>query len=107
MKVRSKQPRKQRKFRFTAPLHLAVNFLNVHLSKELRSKLKKRNVRVRKGDSVKITRGKFSGVTGKVTGIGRGVINVEGAVVKKMGGKETPVPIQASNVVMMQMIERK
>ncbi len=106
-KTRSQQPRKQRKFRYNAPLHLAANFLNVHLSKELRLKLKKRSIRVRKGDTVKILKGKFRGLSGKVLGTGRGTINVEGAVIKKLGGKEIPVSLPASKVVATQLVERK
>src|SRR3989338_176397 len=34
----SKQPRKQRKYRANAPLHLRKKFVNVNLSKELRKK---------------------------------------------------------------------
>ncbi len=107
MRVKSTQPRKQRKFKYNAPLHLSGSFLHVHLSKELRLKLKKRAIRVRKGDSVKIMKGKFKGVTGKVTAVHREAISVEGAIVKKLGGKEAQVEIPASNVILIQMIERK
>lgn len=106
-RVKSSQPRKQRKFRYNAPLHLAANFLNTHLSKELRAKLKKRAVRVRKGDTVKIMKGKFRGLAGKVTGVSKECINVEGAVIKKIGGKEIPLDIRACNVILTQMIDRK
>ena len=62
----SKQPRKQRKFRINAPLHIKRKFLAAHLSKELRGVYGKRNIEVRKGDEVKIMRGKLTGKTGKV-----------------------------------------
>ncbi len=104
---KSKQPRKKRKFLYTAKPHLAAKFLNAHLSKELRVKLKKRAMRVRKGDTVKILKGKFRKLSGKVLAISRGAVNVEGAVVKKVGGKEIPVSISASNIVITQMVERK
>lgn len=107
MKSNSAQPRKKRKFRFTASLHLSNKFRNVHLSKELRLKLKKRAVRARKGDTVKIMKGKFKGLSGKVTALGRGTLNIEGALLKKLGGKEVPVDIQANNVMITQMVERK
>ena len=105
--VKSSQPRKKRKFMYNAPLHLAAKFLNAHLSKELRAKMKKRAIRVRKGDTVKIMGGKFRGVTGKVLTVLPGQVTVEGAVVKKIGGKEIPVAIQASKLIITQMVERK
>ncbi len=107
MKVKSGQPRKQRKFRYNAPLHLAGNFLNVHLSKELRLKLKARALRVKKGDIVKIMKGKFAGLSGKVTSATAGMVAVEGAVIKKLGGKEVAVDMPASNLLITQLVERK
>ncbi|MDP3742686.1 MAG: 50S ribosomal protein L24 [Candidatus Micrarchaeota archaeon] len=105
--VKSRQPRKKRKFLYNAPLHLAGKFRNAHLSKELRAKMKKRAVRIRKGDTVKIMKGKFRGISGKVLAVLAAAVNVEGAVVKKIGGKEIPVAIPASNLVITQMVERK
>ncbi len=105
--TKSAQPRKKRKFRYTAPLHAAAKFLHAHLSKELRAKLKKRSIRVRKGDTVKVMKGKYRGLAGKVTGVSRELVNIEGAIVKKVGGKELPVDIPACNVVITQMVERK
>ena len=105
--IKSAQPRKKRKFQYTAPLHLAAKFLNAHLSKELRVKMKKRAMRVRKGDTVKILKGKFRGLSGKVTGVSRGLITIEGAIIKKLGGTEIPVEVNPSNVVITQIIERK
>ncbi|MEK6867369.1 MAG: 60S ribosomal protein L26, partial [Nanoarchaeota archaeon] len=37
----STQPRKQRKYRWKAPLHVLVNFVREHLSKDLRKNWKK------------------------------------------------------------------
>ncbi len=64
--ISSTQPRKQRKYRYNAPLHIKSNFLNVNLSKELRKKYNQRNIRVRKGDKVKIMRGSHKKHVGKV-----------------------------------------
>ncbi|MBS1194889.1 MAG: ribosomal protein L24p/L26e, archaeal/eukaryotic, partial [Methanomicrobia archaeon] len=47
---RSIQPRKQRKARYTAPLHIKGKFLSATLSKELREQYKRRSLRVVKGD---------------------------------------------------------
>ena len=64
--VSSKQPRKQRKYRYNAPPHIRTKFISAHLSKELREKYKRRSIRLRVGDTVKIMRGEFKGKTGKV-----------------------------------------
>ncbi len=105
----STQPRKNRKARYNAPLHLRGKMVRAHLSKELRTTLKKRSARVRKGDTVKIITGKYRKIEGKVTNVSLNPagIYVEGAVVKKVGGKELPVLIDASNVVVVQRIDLK
>jgi len=64
--VSSKQPRKQRKYRYNSPLHLKHNFLNVHLSAELRKKYNKRSIPVRKGDEVLVMRGAFKKKKAKI-----------------------------------------
>ncbi len=107
--MKSIKPRTQRKFRFTAPLHLRKHFVHVHLSKELREKTKKRAVQIKKGDKVKVLRGKFKGKEGKVTKVDLSLakIFVEGMTQKKMNGKEVFVPIEPSNVMIVEMTERK
>jgi len=65
----SKQPRKQRKYRANAPLHLKRKFLNAHLSKTLKAKYGKRSIPVRKGDEVVIMRGSFKKKMAKITSV--------------------------------------
>ena len=62
----SKQPRKQVKFRANAPNHIKKTFMGSALDKELRKKYGRRSIEVRKGDEVKVMRGKFKGKQGKV-----------------------------------------
>ena len=57
--VASKQPRKQRKYRYNAPLHIRQKLISVLLDKPLRSKYKIKNIPIRKGDDVLVMRGKF------------------------------------------------
>ena len=105
----SKQPRKQRKFRYNAPLHIKGKFLNARLSKELTKKHNTRSVRVRKGDKVKLMRGQFKGTTGLVDKIdlSRERIYVNGvSLIKKDGGK-IPYPIHPSNVQIIELSEDK
>lgn len=71
------------------------------LSEELREKYKRRNLRPREGDSVRIVRGEFKNIEGKVTKViaKDGRINVEGVTREKQKGGTAPVPVHASNVV--------
>jgi len=107
--IKSRKPRKQRKFRYTAPLHLRKKFVHVHLSKELREKLKKRSIQAKSGDKVRIMRGKFKGKEGKISKIdlSDSKIFVEGITQKKANGKEKLVPLDPSNLMLIDLVERK
>lgn len=71
------------------------------LSDELREKYQRRTARPRVGDSVKILRGEFKNIEGKVTKVlpEDGLLNVEGVNREKLAGGNAPVPVYASNVV--------
>ena len=101
----SKQPRKQRKYLANAPLHLKKKFISINLSKELRKKHGKRNVPVRKGDIIKILRGKFKKKQGKVTEVKSKIskIIVEGIQIKKMDGSKANVKLQPSNLQIIEL----
>ena len=62
----SKQPRKQRKYKANAPLHIKHKFLNSNLSKSLRQKHSKRSLPLRKGDEVLVMRGSFKKKKAKI-----------------------------------------
>lgn len=100
----SKQPRKQRKMRYNAPLHKRQKLVSVHVSKELRAKLKRRSMPVRKGDRVKVMRGKHKGKTGKVTSVDLNALKVymEGVVARKAKGTEVPAPLEPSNLLLVE-----
>ena len=104
----SSQPRKQRKYRAKAPLHLRKKFISVNLSKELRAKQKKRNIAVRKNDVVKIMRGKFKGKKGKVLEVKliEAKVVVEGIQAKKQDGSKANVKMQPSNLQIVELTER-
>ena len=108
MKVITK-PRTQRKFRAQAPLHMKQHFLHAHLSKELRSSMKKRAIRIKKGDKVKILRGQFKGKEGKIVDVNltKRKIRIEGMTHRKARGQEVFMPIDPSNVIIIEMVERK
>ncbi len=101
----SSQPRKQRKYRANAPLHLRKKFVSVNLSKELKKKYEKRNIPVRKGDIIKIMRGKFKGKQGKVTFVKLNIskVIIEGIQVKKQDGSKVDIKLQPSNLQIIEL----
>lgn len=76
------------------------------LSAELKERYHRKSVKPRVGDSVKILRGEFKDIEGKVTDVDqhRGTINVEGVTREKIKGGTSPVPIDSSNVVLTSLV---
>ncbi len=101
----SKQPRKQRKYRYNAPLHILNKFMSVHLSKDLRKKYGVRNVGIRKGDKVKIVRGQFKGKSGKVEKVilKKTKVFVEGVQLTSKTGNKSSYPIHPSNLILLEL----
>ena len=91
-----------------APLHLRGKFVNVNLSKELRKKEEKRSMRIRKGDTVKIMRGKYNKKQGKVLSVDlkKTKISVEGIQIKKQDGSKVNVKMRPSNLQIVELAER-
>jgi len=100
MEIRSSQTRKQRKFLFTAPLHLRRKIISAHLSKELKQKFKIRSFPLRKGDEVEIMRGKNKKQKGKISRIDTKnyQVFIEGIKRKRTAGTETQIPFHPSNL---------
>lgn len=96
----SRQPRKQRKYLANAPMHVKHELLSANLSKELRKKHTKRNVPLRKGDSIKIMRGEFKGKTGKIDNVDmkRTRVTIEGITRTKKDGTKLNVYFHPSNL---------
>ncbi len=101
--LRSKQPRKQRKFKYNAPLHIRRKLVSAHLSAELRSKYNRRSYPLRKGDRVKILRGQYKGTIGEIEKVNlkKLIVNIKGAEHKKSEGRTSYYPINASNVIIL------
>jgi large subunit ribosomal protein L24 len=76
------------------------------LSTELRERHSRRSVKPRVGDTVRIVRGEFKDIEGKITGVDpkRGVVNVEGVTREKLKGGTSPVPINSSNVIVTSLV---
>ncbi|MFH0928769.1 MAG: 50S ribosomal protein L24 [Candidatus Aenigmatarchaeota archaeon] len=99
----TKKPSKQRKALYQAPLHRKHKLLSAHVSKEARGVVKKRSLPVRKGDEVKVMKGKFKGTVGKVSRINmkRLKVYIENVKTKKASGEEVAVPIRPSNLLIL------
>jgi large subunit ribosomal protein L24 len=72
-----------------------------NLSDDLKKQYNKRNTGVVKGDTVKIVRGEYKGVEGKVEKINteKGKLSIEGVQREKIKGGNVKVLIHASNVI--------
>ena len=101
----SKKPRKQRKYRASAPLHIKQKFVNAHLSKDLRKKYKKRSMGLRKGDQVKVMHGQFKKHSGKVERIElkNTKVFVSGAEITKKDGTKKMIAIHPSNIMITEL----
>ncbi len=102
----SKQPRKQRKYRFNAPLHLKRKFLSVHLSRDLRVKYSRRALPIRTGDKVKISIGTYRGRSGKIDHVNlkQSKVYVVGIEKTKKDGSKIMFPIHPSNVMITELM---
>ena len=71
------------------------------LSKDLRKKYSRRNARIVTDDNIKIIRGEYKGLTGKVTkiAIGTSSVALEGNKKEKSKGEKVDVFIHSSNVI--------
>jgi large subunit ribosomal protein L24 len=98
--IGSKQPRKQRKYRYNLPLHLRHKLMSANLTKDLRKKYGRRNVPVRKNDVVKVMRGKFKKKTGKVSivNLKKLKVAIENLQVQKKDGTKVNVYFDPSNI---------
>ena len=101
----SKQPRKQRKARYNAPLHQRQKFMGARLSSELTVKYNTRSAPVIVGDTVTVLRGDYKGITGRVEKVDlqNGIIHVTGVVSTKVNGEEVPRPLYPSNVMITKL----
>ncbi len=101
----SSQPRKQRKARYTAPLHVRRKQIVSHLDEDLLLKYNRRSLPVVTGDEVRILRGDHRGKTGKVSQVdvkARRVV-IDGVTHKKADGTDVELPVDPSNLVITKL----
>ena len=101
----SKTPRKQRKYRLNAPIHIKQKFVHTHLSKDLRKKYGKRDIGLRKGDKVKIMRGQFKKHEGKIEMIDlkKTRVFVSGVEITKKDGSKKLLALNPSNIMITEL----
>jgi large subunit ribosomal protein L24 len=83
------------------PKQMTERMLRSPLSRALREKYGRRNVRVIAGDTIKVMRGEYSGIEGKVERVNmkRGSLAIEGIQREKVRGGNVKVEINSTNVV--------
>ncbi len=71
------------------------------LSNDLQKKYGKKSIRVREGDSVRVVRGEYRGIDGKIASVltEAGKVAIEGVKREKTRGDKFDVHIHASNIV--------
>ena len=96
----SKQPRKQRKYRANAPLHIRHKFLSAQLSKELKKKYSKSSLPLRVGDEVLVMRGSFAKKKAKVISVDltRTRVTLENVMRSKKDGTKIKVYFHPSSL---------
>jgi len=101
----SKQPRKQRKYRARAPLHLKYKMLAAHLSKDLIKTYKKRSMPLRKGDNIKVARGTFKGKQGRISTVNtkKTIVYIEGIQKTRKDGTKVNMPFHPSNLIITEL----
>jgi large subunit ribosomal protein L24 len=99
------KPSKQRRLLYQSPAHRIRKLLSAPLSNDLRKSQGRRSYPVREGDTVKIVRGDFAGIEGKITKVDthRQRIFVEGVQREKVAGTSENVSVHSSKVVITKL----
>jgi large subunit ribosomal protein L24 len=96
------KPTKMRNKQIYRALHQVANKqISSPLSKDLRKKYSRRSVRIMVDDTVKVIRGEYKGIAGKVSKIStnNSSIAIEGNKKEKLKGDKIDVYIHSSNVI--------
>jgi large subunit ribosomal protein L24 len=97
----SKPVRVRRRLVLNPVREKSLKLVRATLSQDLKSKYGKNSIRIRIGDSVRLVRGEYSGVEGKVQHLfpREGRLTLEGVTREKIKGGTAEVRIHASNVI--------
>jgi large subunit ribosomal protein L26e len=101
--------RTQRKLQLGAPSSVKRKLMSSHLNKSLRDQYKIRSLPIKRGDEVKILKGKGKGKTGKVVQVyrKRNVIYVDKVQRDKQNGQTVFLPIKPSYCVIEKLLINK
>jgi large subunit ribosomal protein L24 len=82
------------------PKHVRDAMIHSTLADNLREEHGRRSIRVIKGDNVRVMRGEYNGIEGKIEKVNtqRGTLAIEGIQREKVRGGNVKVQIHASNV---------
>jgi large subunit ribosomal protein L24 len=103
--IGSKQPRKQRKYRANAPLHIKRKFVSANLSKTLKQKYSRKSFPLKKDDKVRVMKGEFRKKTGKISlvDLKKTRVSIEGIQRTKKDGTKINVWFNPSNLQIQEL----
>jgi large subunit ribosomal protein L24 len=90
---------------YAAPAHRRSRNIGANLSPVLRTQYGIRSIRVKQGDTVKVMRGEYKGIEGKVNKVHteEGALRIEGIQREKSKGGNVPVFVHASKVMVVSL----
>ena len=105
----SSKRRVQRKYKLGAPSSIKRKLMSCHLIKSLRDQYKVRALPIKRGDEVKIMKGKAKGKSGKVVQVyrKRNVIYVDKVNREKQNGQTVFLPIKPCYCVIEKLLINK
>ncbi|MCI4350631.1 MAG: 50S ribosomal protein L24 [Thermoplasmata archaeon] len=105
MSAPSRLPRKQRLARFTAHTTLRRRLMSVPLSRDLRARYGRRQMPVRKGDTVRVLRGSYIGREERVARVDRRSYSVtlDNITVKTGEAKLKPLPLRTNSLLLVRL----
>ena len=108
MKVKSKQPKKQRKALFTYNNHQRSKLLSTRVANFLRDEYGIRKLPIRVGDGVKVVKGEFKNFEGEVLEITKNQrAKIKEATFDKADGTQFHPAIHISNLVITKFAKEK
>jgi large subunit ribosomal protein L24 len=87
------------------PKHQRDKMVGAVLEDSLRRQYGRKNIRVIRGDSIRVMRGEYKGVEGKVEKVNteHATLHIEGIQREKIRGGQVKVPIHSSNVMVISL----
>ena len=97
----SKPFKVRKKIQSLSPKEKSNTLSRASLSSDLKTKYTRGSVRIRPGDSVRLLKGEYAGVEGKVQKVftKEGRVTIEGVTREKIAGGTTPLHIHTSNLI--------